>query len=71
MGKYDILVKDAEFNLAMAKKRQKVLEYWLDNACKRLDKAEERYYNKSTAFCNHEKIVRSLAAKLAWQKRKN
>ena len=71
MGKYDILVKDAEFNLALAKKRHEFLRHWLGVACDRLDKAEQNYYSKSEAVCNHEKTIRSLAAKLSWAKRKN
>lgn len=71
MGKYDILVEDAEFNLRIAKRKQAILNTNLEWASKKLEKAEEDYYNKSTTVCNHEKIVRSLSAKLSWAKRKN
>jgi len=71
MGKYDILVKDAELKLKLAKRRHEILTDDLDKACLRLDNAEQNYYKKSTAICNHEKVIRSLAAKLVWAKRKN
>jgi len=71
MAKYDILVNDAELNLIIAKRKHKILINDLYKAFKKLDKAEQNYYSKSTAVYNHKKIIRSLSAKLGWAKRKN
>lgn len=71
MGKYDILVKDAEFNLALAKRKHQALLERLDKAILRIDNAEQNYYKHSQNVCDHEKIIRSLSAKLSWAKRKN
>jgi len=71
MGKYDILVADAEFNLSMAKRKKSILEkdhekYWM----KVID-AENKLADSEVKLIDMEKYIRSLASKLSWAKRKN
>lgn len=71
MGRYDILVSDAEHKFKLAKIRQGVLRARLDIAIRNLERAEKKYYEASSKYCEYESTIRSLSQKLSWQKRKN
>ena len=71
MGKYDILVSDAEFKLSMAKRKKSILEKDHEKAYLKVIEAENKLNDKEEVLINMEKHIRSLASKLSWAKRKN
>ncbi len=57
-----------ELNLMQEKAKKQILSNKLEIASDRLDKAEKKYYAASSSFCEQEKVIRSLAAKIAHKK---
>lgn len=71
MGKYDILVADAEFNLKIAKRKLATLNEMQDKIFTRMDNVENKLWDINHKVLEQEKYVKSLALKLSWAKRKN
>lgn len=71
MGKYDILVEDAELNLMLAKRKLSALNYRRDKIFNQMDNIEIKLNNATDKILEQESYVRSLSSKLSWAKRKN
>lgn len=71
MGKYDILVLDAEHNLELAKRKKKLLSEKLDKAFLKWEDAEIKVNEISENIIKQESVIRSLAQKLVQAKAVN